>query len=133
VALLQHLACVLFKGPLGFICYTIRQRVDRCCSADSAVLSACFAVRVLQMLVLHSGQPFIPVTGKHVVFSQEAPEAPAANDQQCSQRGASSRQSQKSVGSEGGSCSSPDSSDKLHWRHNQYAGRMFSKHLKQVY
>jgi hypothetical protein len=85
------------------------------------------------MLVLHSGQPFVPITGKHVVFSEKPADPPAGNDQQGSQSEASSRHSQLAVGSEGGGCSSPDSGDKLHWRHNQYAGRMFSKHLKQVY
>lgn len=86
-----------------------------------------------QMLVLHSGQPFIPITGKHgSMFSQAASESATASDQQqhSGQRtGASSRESQKptSADSTDGGCGSPDNSDK-HWRHNKYAGGMFSKH-----
>jgi hypothetical protein len=90
-----------------------------------------------QMLVLHSGAPFSPITGKHGMFSEAASESAAASDQQHSgqsRSGASSRESQKpaSADSSGSGCNSPDSSDK-HWRHNKYAGGMFSKHLRQVY
>lgn len=89
-----------------------------------------------QMLVLHSGQPFVPITGKHGMLSQAASESAAASDKQHGgqRTGASSRESQKptSADSTGGGCCSPDNSDK-HRRHNTYAGGMFSKHLRQVY
>lgn len=100
-------------------------------------LLGCAAILLApQMLVLHSGQPFVPITGKHGMFLQAASESAAASDQQHSgqRTGASSRESQKpaSADSTGVGCSSPDNSDK-HWRHNTYAGGMFSKHLRQVY
>jgi hypothetical protein len=95
------------------------------------------------MLVLHKGQPFVPIIGTQDVFSEAEPHVAAApTDQQQGRQGSPSNTRLSSPTVPGNKLAplqqdsrecSPDSSMQQHWRHNKYAGGMFSKHLKQVY
>lgn len=100
---------------------------------------------VLQMLVLHKGQPFMPIISSQDVFSEAEPQAAAtASDQQQGRQATPSTASPSSSPGPGGKLAplqqdsrgcSPDSGSgaQQHWCRNKHAGGMFSKHLKQVY
>jgi hypothetical protein len=86
----------------------------------------------VQMLVLHQGQPFIPITGKASTFTGDAAEQQADAGWQQSEPGSSKGNRLAPLDQQSRDCS-PDGAAQQHWRHNKHTGGMFSKHLKQVY